>query len=195
MGIGILLKLAVGVCCALAVFGLAACTPRGAAVGDTQQEQAPAHDNVPGARTTIAFIGSPRESNVDGLAVNALDADGDFDVVYTGTHGLGDPGATARQAVLDAVARRVNLIMISDFADRTSTGEWDRTLGTARGSGIPVVLLNPEGEPQDPLLYAAVFRINDRMVDAVPLATAADMVIRDEPHDREMMVTTIHPNE
>ena len=31
MGNGILLKLAVGVCCALAVFGLAACTPRGAA--------------------------------------------------------------------------------------------------------------------------------------------------------------------
>ena len=83
MGNGILLKLAVGVCCALAVFGLAACTPRGAAVGDTQQEQAPAHDNVPGARTTIALIGSPHASNADTLAVNALDADDDFDVVYT----------------------------------------------------------------------------------------------------------------
>lgn len=105
MGNGILLKLAVGVCCALAVFGLAACTPRGAAVGDTQQEQAPAHDNVPGARTTIALIGSPHASNADTLAVNAMDADDDFDVVYTATAGLDDPGATARQAVLDAVAR------------------------------------------------------------------------------------------
>ena len=182
MGNGILLKLAVGVCCALAVFGLAACTPRGAAVGDTQQEQAPAHDNVPGARTTIALIGSPHASNADTLAVN------------TATAGLGDPGATARQAVLDAVARRVNLIMISDFTDGEE-GAWSQTLGKARESGIPVVLLNPEGEPHDPLLYAAVFRINDRMMDAVPLAKAADTVIRDEPHDREMMVTTITATE
>ncbi len=151
MGNGILLKLAVGVCCALAVFGLAACTPRGAAVGDTQQEQAPAHDNVPGARTTIALIGSPHASNADTLAVNALDADDDFDVVYTATAGLDDPGATARQAVLDAVARRVNLIMISDFTDGEE-GAWSQTLGKARESGIPVVLLNPEGEPHDPLL-------------------------------------------
>lgn len=126
--------------------------------------------------------------------MNALDADDDFDVVYTATAGLDDPGATARQAVLDAVARRVNLIMISDFTEGEE-GAWSQTLGKARESGIPVVLLNPEGEPHDPLLYAAVFRINDRMMDAVPLAKAADTVIRDEPHDREMMVTTITATE
>ena len=84
--------------------------------------------------------------------------------------------------------------MISDFTDGEE-GAWSQTLGKARESGIPVVLLNPEGEPHDPLLYAAVFRINDRMMDAVPLAKAADTVIRDEPHDREMMVTTITATE
>lgn len=188
MGNGILLRLAVGVCCALAVFGLSACTPHGAAVGDTQQEQGPAHDNQPGANMTVALIGAPR-GGADGLVADALDAGG-FDVAYTSTADLSDPVAAAGRAVLDAVARRVRLVMLADFDFAADADAWDAPLRTARAAGVPVVLLDADSAPDDEL-YAAALRVNDRMLDAMPIGEACDLVIRDEPHERDMTVTTI----
>ena len=44
--------------------------------------------------------------------------------------------------------------------------------------------------PKDGKLYAAVLTINDRMADAVPIADAVMTIGNNDPHERDMVVTT-----
>ena len=60
----------------------------------------------------------------------------------------------------------------------------------AREAGIAVALLNPVHVPKDGKLYAAVLTINDRMADAVPIADAVMTIGNNDPHERDMVVTT-----
>lgn len=197
MGNGIILKVAVGVCCALAVFALASCAPKNAAVGDTgsSSTDAPAHVDSPGETQTVAIVGSA--NGADGLVEEALDADG-YKVVLTPVTDADsmtdtDAATAARiQAVRDAVGRNVSLIVIGEADMAHQTKQWREALQAARGAGIPVVLLNPVEAPDDATLFAATFIVNDRMMDATPVGEAARRVIEDEPHERDIVVTTLH---
>jgi hypothetical protein len=70
------------------------------------------------------------------------------------------------------------------------TGTIDAALQGAREAGIAVALLNPVQAPKDGKLYAAVLTINDRMADAVPIADAVMTIGNNDPHERDMVVTT-----
>ncbi|PAU68867.1 sugar ABC transporter periplasmic protein [Bifidobacterium italicum] len=191
MGNGIIFKVAVGVCCALAVFALASCAPKGAAVGDTgaARPDDPAHVDSPGETQTVAIVGSA--DGADGLVEEALDADG-YKVVLM-TPGASVDAADARlQAVRDAVGRNVSLIVIGEPDMSRQPERWRDMLRLARDAGIPVVLLDPVSQPDDDELFAASFRVNDRMMDAVPVGEAVRRVIEDEPHGRDVIVTTLH---
>ncbi|PWG63785.1 hypothetical protein [Bifidobacterium callitrichidarum] len=98
---------------------------------------------------------------------------------------------TAQQAVDDFVARAVKLVVISgiNVTDANSQG-WDEALTNARNAGIPVALLNPVALPENDLLYAATLAVNDRDAEATPISDVALTIIRDEPHDRTIAVTT-----
>lgn len=190
MGNSILLKLIVGVCAALAVFGLSSCSPSHRAVGDTQDtEAAIPHDADPGAPLTVAVIGCT-ETGPDQLIVDALTR-ADMKPYYSAAT-EGDDGAASRQAVIDAAQRRVKLIMISDLSlNDGNRAAWTHTLEEVRADGVPVILVNPVDVPEQEQLYAAAVRINDRMLDAIPIASFAKQVILDEPHEREATVSTV----
>lgn len=190
MGNGIILKVAVGVCCAFAVFALASCAPRHAAVGDTGAAQdAPAHVDSPGEARTVALIGDTH--GAEELVESALDADG-YAVILMAPGDADDAPAARIQAVRDAVARNVGVIIVSGVDASKDEGQWRVALRLARDAGIPVVLLNPVEVPDDEELYAAVFTVNDRMMDAQPVGEALGKVLDDEPHDKDILVTTLH---
>lgn len=189
--LGILLKVVVGVCCSLVVFAASGCAPRGAAVGDTQTTQAPAHDNMSGTQITVALIGSV-QAHSDSMIADAL-SNAAIAVAYTSIQTLTDPAAGAQQAVRDAVNRHVQAIMINEYEqDEHTASAWQDALQDARNAGIPVILCNPINEPNNELLYAAVFRINDRMMDTEPIGKATKTVIFDEPHERDITVSTLN---
>lgn len=225
---------------AAAVLSLAACTPVGRAVGDTQDNPpAVAHDSVHTSDATVGFVGS-LDAAADKMAIDVM-ADGGVNVFYAsldgttgpaenaktggegaqsdkaspagGSGGESAPGASssgfdagagsfrtlvsdtaataAQQAVDDFVARTVKIIVISgiNVTDGNRQG-WDRALTNAREAGIPVALLNPTAVPGDDLLYAATLTVNDRATDATPLTDAVLAILRDEPHDRAIIVST-----
>ncbi|MBW3089815.1 hypothetical protein [Bifidobacterium miconisargentati] len=98
---------------------------------------------------------------------------------------------TAQQGVNDFVARAVKLVVVSGITVTDVNGQgWNDALTNARNAGIPVVLLNPVAVPENDLLYAATFAVNDRDAEATPISDAAMTIIRDEPHDRTLAVTT-----
>ncbi|PLS27983.1 sugar ABC transporter periplasmic protein [Bifidobacterium anseris] len=197
MANGIILKVAVGVCCALAVFALASCAPKNAAVGDTgsSSTDAPAHVDSPGETQTVAIVGSA--NGADGLVEEALDADG-YKVVLTpvtdadGTTDTDAATAARIQAVRDAVGRNMSLIVIGEADMAHQADQWRDALQSARDAGIPVVLLDPVSTPDDDTLFAASLKVNDRMMDATPVGEAIRQVIEDEPHERDIIVTTLH---
>ncbi|WP_164514676.1 sugar ABC transporter substrate-binding protein [Bifidobacterium goeldii] len=173
-----------------AVFTTASCTPNGAAVGDTQDHQpAIAHAGIQRADMLISLIGST-DVDRDRLVLTAF-ATAKLHASYVSTSQVSDPVTAAQQGVIDMTNQQVHVIIISgiDVTDNTADS-WAQTLEAPREAGIPVVLLEPQTAPQNTQLYAAVFTINDRATDATPIDQAIDAVINDEPHERDMMVTT-----
>ncbi|MBT1175501.1 hypothetical protein JS530_08340 [Bifidobacterium sp. LC6] len=99
---------------------------------------------------------------------------------------------TAQHAVEDFLTRPVSLLLISGINVTDANREsWNQTLTDAREAGIPVALLNPRGLPDDDLLYAATLTVNDRDANATRIADAAMTIIRDEPHERTIAVSTV----
>jgi ABC-type sugar transport system substrate-binding protein len=201
--------------CAIVVLPLTACAPAGRAVGDTQDGKPEvAHESTRTSDAAVGFVGSA-DAGVDRLALDAL-ADSGIDAFYAapgdtsgdtagGTAGNTSSGtadsealsaaesaSTAQQSVNDFVARAVEIVVISgiDVNDANQEG-WNKALNNARDSGIPVALINPRHAPEDELLYAATLKINDRAADATPLGDAVMAIVRDEPHERTIMVTTL----
>ena len=110
--------------------------------------------------------------------------------MYITVSGTVDAQSTAQQGVRDMAQRKADLIIIAGIdANEANAENWNDALETARTAGVPVVLLNPIAVPKDNKLYAATMTVNARMTDAIPLDDAA--VANNDPHDREMLVTTI----
>ena len=146
---------------ALPCASLSGCVPSNAAVGDTQS---------PG--TAVAHSMEDRDS----LSIAMIGSD----------------DSTAQQGVRDMAQRKADLIVIAGIdVDKTNAENWNDALETARKAGVPVALLDPIAVPEDNRLYAATMTINDRMTDATPLDDAVVAVANNDPHDREMLVTTI----
>ena len=178
------------VCAAVGVLSLCACEPAGRAVGDTQ-DAAPetAHSATERNELVVALIGS-KTAVADDLVLDALER-ADLDAVYVSVRDEADAGAAARQGVRDMAERLVSVIVVSD-ADVTDDADgWDDALREARAAGVPVALLNPVHAPDDDTLYAVSLVLNDRAADAVALDDALVAVADDEPHDREIVVTTL----
>lgn len=200
--------------CTALVLSLAACTPVNRAVGDTQDNPpAVAHDSIHTSDAEVGFVGSA-DTAADKLAIDAMADDG-ISVYYasldsdasdaTGTAAsdtAADSGAagtdtadsdiTARQAVADYVARAVDIIIVSGIAVTDANRDaWDQTLGNAKEAGIAIALLNPVSVPDNELLYAATLTVNDRDANAERIGDAVLAVIRDEPHERSIAVTTM----
>ena len=126
-----------------------------------------------------------------GMAMDAMEA-GKLKPVYITVSGTVDAQSTAQQGVRDMAQRKADLIIIAGIdANEANAENWNDALETARTAGVPVVLLNPIAVPKDNKLYAATMTVNDRMTDAIPLDDAAVAVANNDPHDREMLVTTI----
>lgn len=139
---------------------------------------------------SIAMIGSD-DVTADSMAMDAMEA-GKLKPVYITVSGTVDAQSTAQQGVRDMVQRKADLIIVAGIDVNEANAEnWNDALETARTAGVPVVLLNPIAVPKDNKLYAATMTVNDRMTDAIPLDDAAVAVANNDPHDREMLVTTI----
>ncbi|MFC2698150.1 MAG: sugar ABC transporter substrate-binding protein, partial [Bifidobacterium dentium] len=93
--------------------------------------------------------------------------------------------------VRDMTQSKVGIIVIGgmDVTD-ANRDDWHAALQGAREAGIAVALLNPVHAPKDGKLYAAVLTINDHMTDAVPIADAVMTIGNNDPHERDMVVTT-----
>ena len=127
----------------------------------------------------------------DSMAMGAMEA-GKLKPVYITVSGTVDAQSTAQQGVRDMVQRKADLIIVAGIDVNEANAEnWNDALETARKAGVPVALLNPIAVPEDNKLYAATMTINDRMADATPLDDAVMAVANNDPHDREMLVTTI----
>ena len=176
---------------ALSCAALSGCVPSNAAVGDTQSpDTAVAHSMEDRDSLSIAMIGSD-DVTADSMAMGAMEA-GKLKPVYITVSGTVDAQSTAQQGVRDMAQRKADLIIIAGIdANEANAENWNDALETARTAGVPVVLLNPIAVPKDNKLYAATMTVNDRMTDAIPLDDAAVAVANNDPHDREMLVTTI----
>lgn len=176
---------------ALPCASLSGCVPSNAAVGDTQSPgTAVAHSMEDRDSLSIAMIGSD-DVTADSMAMDAMKA-GKLKPVYITVSGTVDAQSTAQQGVRDMAQRKADLIVIAGIdVDKTNAENWNDALETARKAGVPVALLNPIAVPEDNKLYAATMTINDRMTDATPLDDAVVAVANNDPHDREMLVTTI----
>ncbi|ETY72153.1 sugar ABC transporter substrate-binding protein [Bifidobacterium moukalabense DSM 27321] len=169
---------------------LAACTPPNGAVGDTQsQDSAVAHIGPDRADTEVAFIGS-QDIDADGLALDALEQ-GRFKPIYIPVTGTVDAQQTAMQGVRDMTQRKVDIIIVGgmDVTD-SNRGDWQAALRSAREAGIAVALLDPVHAPEDGKLYAATLTVDGRKDDAIPLADAVMTISNNDPHERDMSVTT-----
>ena len=139
---------------------------------------------------SIAMIGSD-DVTADSMAMGAMEA-GKLKPVYITVSGTVDAQSTAQQGVRDMVQRKADLIIVAGIdVNEVNAENWNDALETARKAGVPVALLNPIAVPDDNKLYAATMTINDRMADATPLDDAVVAVANNDPHDREMLVTTI----
>ena len=176
---------------ALLCASLSGCVPSNAAVGDTQSPgTAVAHSMEDRDSLSIAMIGSD-DVTADSMAMDAMEA-GKLKPVYITVSGTVDAQSTAQQGVRDMAQRKADLIVIAGIdVDKTNAENWNDALETARKAGVPVALLDPIAVPEDNKLYAATMTINDRMSDATPLDDAVVAVANNDPHDREMLVTTI----
>lgn len=176
---------------ALSCVALSGCVPSNAAVGDTQSsDTAVAHSMEDRDSLSIAMIGSD-DVTADSMAMGAMEA-GKLKPVYITVSGTVDAQSTAQQGVRDMVQRKADLIIVAGIDVNEANAEnWNDALGTARKAGVPVAFLNPIAVPEDNKLYAATMTINDRMADATPLDDAVMAVANNDPHDREMLVTTI----
>ena len=176
---------------ALPCASLSGCVPSNAAVGDTQSPgTAVAHSMEDRDSLSIAMIGSD-DVTADSMAMDAMEA-GKLKPVYITVSGTVDAQSTAQQGVRDMAQRKADLIVIAGIdVDKTNAENWNDALETARKAGVPVALLDPIAVPEDNRLYAATMTINDRMTDATPLDDAVVAVANNDPHDREMLVTTI----
>ena len=149
---------------ALSCVALSGCVPSNAAVGDTQSsDTAVAHSMEDRDSLSIAMIGSD-DVTADSMAMGAMEA-GKLKPVYITVAGID--------------------------VNEVNAENWNDALETARKAGVPVAFLNPIAVPEDSKLYAATMTINDRMADATPLDDAVMAVANNDPHDREMLVTTI----
>ena len=179
--------------CVVVLAASAACTPQGTAVGDTQgREPSPvAHVGTVRDDALIGLVGSV-QATADSVVLDAF-ADASIETVYRSVKDGGDAGAAARgqQGVRDMVSRVVSLVIISDLDVSTDAQGWDDALRDAREAGIPVALLDPVHAPADETLYAATLVLNDRAAEATPIDDAAMTVLNDEPHAREITVTTV----
>lgn len=176
---------------ALPCASLSGCVPSNAAVGDTQSpDTAVAHSMEDRDSLSIAMIGSD-DVTADSMAMDAMKA-GKLKPVYITVSGTVDAQSTAQQGVRDMAQRKADLIVIAGIdVDKTNAENWNDALETARKAGVPVALLDPIAVPEDNKLYAVTMTINDRMTDATPLDDAVAAVANNDPHDREMLVTTI----
>ncbi|MEQ3272283.1 MAG: sugar ABC transporter substrate-binding protein [Bifidobacterium pseudocatenulatum] len=176
---------------ALSCAALSGCVPSNAAVGDTQSlDTAVAHSMEDRDSLSIAMIGSD-DVTADSMAMGAMEA-GKLKPVYITVSGTVDAQSTAQQGVRDMAQRKADLIIVAGIDVNEANAEnWNDALETARKAGVPVALLNPISVPEDNKLYAATMTINDRMADATPLDDAVMAVANNDPHDREMLVTTI----
>ncbi|WP_307975507.1 sugar ABC transporter substrate-binding protein [uncultured Bifidobacterium sp.] len=176
---------------ALPCASLSGCVPSNAAVGDTQSPgTAVAHSMEDRDSLSIAMIGSD-DVTADSMAMDTMKA-GKLKPVYITVSGTVDAQSTAQQGVRDMAQRKADLIVIAGIdVDKTNAENWNDALETARKAGVPVALLDPIAVPEDNKLYAATMTINDRMTEATPLDDAVVAVANNDPHDREMLVTTI----
>ena len=135
------------------------------------------------------FIGS-QDIDADGLVLDAMEQ-GKLKPTYVPVTGTIDAQQTAIQGVRDMTQSKVGIIVIGgmDVTD-ANRDDWHAALQWAREAGIAVALLNPVHVPKDGKLYAAVLTINDRMADAVPIADAVMTIGNNDPHERDMVVTT-----
>lgn len=175
----------------LSCVALSGCVPSNAAMGDTQSpDTAVAHSMEDRDSLSIAMIGSD-DVTADSMAMGAMEA-GKLKPVYITVSGTVDAQSTAQQGVRDMVQRKADLIIVAGIdVNEVNAENWNDALETARKAGVPVALLNPIAVPEDNKLYAATMTINDRMADATPLDDAVMAVANNDPHDREMLVTTI----
>ena len=176
---------------ALPCASLSGCVPSNAAVGDTQSPgTAVAHSMEDRDSLSIAMIGSD-DVTADSMAMDAMKA-GKLKPVYITVSGTVDAQSTAQQGVRDMAQRKADLIIVAGIdVDEVNAENWNDALETARKAGVPVALLDPIAVPEDNKLYAATMTINDRMTEATPLDDAVVAVANNDPHDREMLVTTI----
>ena len=174
--------------CMAAVLSLAACTPAGRAVGDTQDSMPEvAHDSTHPTDVTVGFVGST-DTAADEFVINAL-SDDKLNVYYASL----ETSASSANAT-DGVSGETES---SDAGTTSENGADSMDAHTGVEAGIPVALIDPKHAPEDELLYAVILHLNTNSADSGDTADTKPMTItdavltitRDEPHEREIKVT------
>ncbi|BDR53185.1 hypothetical protein KIM372_10920 [Bombiscardovia nodaiensis] len=92
--------------------------------------------------------------------------------------------AGQEQAVRDAVARKVSVVVVENM----SPGPWTATLEQARKAGVALTLLGPGYRPQQQTLYAAELVLDQQAPDAQPLGRVLQTIVDDRAHARTIRV-------
>ncbi|MCO6558405.1 MAG: hypothetical protein J6575_03070 [Bifidobacterium sp.] len=169
---------------------LASCAPKNAAVGDTTSVSRHInHDSVDKSDILIGVV-TTGDEDLDRTVLDAFSKAG-IKAIYApmpdGTTTL-DPA----QSFKDMTRRPVTAFVVNSLNMKGSQAEgWSAALQTARGAGIPVILVNAGEVPKDANLYAESLRIvpSSDAKGVMPFDQAVQVAINDNPHSKTISVT------
>lgn len=166
------------------------CTPVGKAVGDTQDEaDAIVHDGLDYGDAIVGLIGS-EQTDMNRSVLAACEKAG-LKPLYVPVIDVNDADVAAQQGVKDLAHRQSDVIVITAIDASQDMQGWDGALQAAREAGVPVILLDPVSSPDNELLYAATLTIDNQSSEATPIVEAMMTVADDDPHDRNITVSTM----
>lgn len=180
------LRVCAFICVITMLFCLPGCAPQGQAVGDTWQQGVTVdHDGVDRSNVRATIV-SPSDKATREALQNTNSRM--FELLkrnrFTAYYADAGDIAGQKQAVKDAVARNVSLILIENMGE----ADWTDILNDARNAGIVVALLGEGYQPKDDRLYAAQLYLDEQSPQAQPLGQALQILIDDRAHPRRMMV-------
>ncbi|RBP98219.1 hypothetical protein CRD60_03535 [Bifidobacterium aemilianum] len=168
---------------------LSACTPSGAAVGDSRSAAAVDHDSIDRPDVRLGFIGS-MDLQSDARLLKAC-SDAGLKTTYIAVTDVHDPFQAARRGLEDLAGQAVNGVVINRLQwQGTQTDAWNRALGKVRAAGIAVVLVDPIDQPKDERLFAARLTVDNHSGQAVPMDAALMSIVNANPHKRDLIVKT-----
>lgn len=185
-------------CCALLMMVsmgsvLSACSPEGAAVGDTQSlGNTVEHDGIDRNDIRLALVGASAADDQGGARLLAALDEENIHTVYASAQEVRNGQALAIQGAVDS--RVSAIVLVGDGVSGKDDSALSQSLEQARRAGIPVVLVGDAAITLNGELYAAqLLPSGSRGCPAAnaqedSVAQVLSMVIDDRPHEKRICV-------